>query len=62
MSKEIKQIDKQLLRDTTFLVIGKDDIKKEICNLIDKKFKFLEKNLKKANDAMWKLKNEQKKG
>ena len=58
MEKEIKKIDKQLLRDTTFIVIGKEELKKKINEIVDKEFKFLEKHLKGANEALNRVKKE----
>jgi len=50
--KKIKEIDDQLRRTTTFLIIGKEELKKEINKMIDKRFEFLEKDLKKSNEAI----------
>jgi len=55
MTEEIKIIDQYLLKVTTFSVVSKEELKKEICNLIDKRFEYFEKDLRKANDAIHKL-------
>ena len=55
---EIAEIDNYLRTVTTFMVISKDLIKEEINNVIDKKFLFIENDIKKANDAIYKIKKQ----
>src|SRR3990167_8719796 len=50
--QKIAETDDYLRTVTTFMVIGKDKLKEEINNIIDKKFMFIENDIKKANEAM----------
>ena len=59
MKEEKDKINKQLLRTTVFNIQSKEELKKDICNLIDKRFEFLEKYLKGANEAFYKLSEEE---
>jgi len=50
--QKIADVDDYLLTVTTFTIVSKEKLKEEISNIIDKKFLFIEKNIKKANDAI----------
>jgi len=50
---KIERLNEYLLKVTTFQIIGKEELKeelkKEVCKLIDEKFAYIEKDIKEAN-------------
>ena len=46
------EVDNYLIKVTTFIIVGKENIKKDINKLIDEKFKYIEDGLKEANAAI----------
>ena len=46
------KVDNYLMKVTTFIIVGKENIKKDMNKLIDEKFKYIEDGLKEANAAI----------
>ena len=52
MAKEVKIVDDYLRRVTTFSIVTKDEMKKELCEVVDRRFEYLEEGLRKANQGI----------
>lgn len=48
----VEVVDNYLRKVTTFCVISKDEMKREMCELIDKRFAYIESDLRDANLAL----------
>ena len=46
------EVDNYLMKVTTFIIVGKENIKKDMNKLIDEKFKYIEDGPKEANAAI----------